>query len=313
MEVVNVLPNGNAPSGLSVGDVVRTGGGNYQIVAPGTAGASYNPDSGYWSMKSGDIPYYIGQYNEALSNAARNSALSQTYAREQMNFQTLANAKAMSFSAEEAEKARQWQEYMSNTAHQREVLDLVRAGLNPVLSANTGASTPSGASAAGVTSAGAQGSVDTSVNSVLGGLLSALINQATTMDVANINRQTALETTFMNNEASKTIASLGADATKIAAALNSGATKFAATTQQETQRKYSEYGILGDFLQHLITTEDGSAKGAALVGDTLNSAAVDLINGFKKELGIGELRVGSSGGQSGNHRGTHGTRFEVKK
>lgn len=50
--------------------------------------------------------------------------------------------------AKQAQAQMKFQEYMSNTAHQREVKDLRAAGLNPILSSGgSGASTPGGAMA----------------------------------------------------------------------------------------------------------------------------------------------------------------------
>ena len=60
----------------------------------------------------------------------------------QVQVQKLANQateKSFQYNAQEASTARQWQTEMSNTSHQREVADLKKAGLNPVLSANSGA------------------------------------------------------------------------------------------------------------------------------------------------------------------------------
>lgn len=71
-------------------------------------------------------------------------------ARLARDWQTNANQAAMDFSHSEADLQRQWEAEMSNTAHQREMLDLKAAGLNPILAANNGADTPHGATATGI-------------------------------------------------------------------------------------------------------------------------------------------------------------------
>lgn len=52
------------------------------------------------------------------------------------------------FNSAEAEKQRKWEEAMSNTAYQRAVTDMIKAGINPIIAfQNGGASTPAGSSA----------------------------------------------------------------------------------------------------------------------------------------------------------------------
>jgi hypothetical protein len=55
---------------------------------------------------------------------------------------------AMAFNSAEAEKNRKWLTDLSNSAYQRSVADLKKAGLNPILAAyNSGASTPASSTA----------------------------------------------------------------------------------------------------------------------------------------------------------------------
>ena len=171
-----------------------------------------------------------------ITNA--NNAWSAQQAAEQRKWQEEQTQKVMDYNSAEAAKNRDWQEMMSNTAHQREIKDLQAAGLNPVLSATggQGAAVGSGASASASAPSGAKGDTDTSGASALVGMMSSLINAQVQLANANLSAVTNLETTSRNNETSKEIAKLQTDTQLTTANISAMASKYAADTGAETSR-----------------------------------------------------------------------------
>lgn len=168
---------------------------------------------------------YNGAANQiaAMQGIAQaNNAASAEQARIQRDWQEVQNAKAMEFNASEAAKNRDWQAMMSNTAHQREMKDLMAAGLNPVLSAmnGNGAAVTSGATAQGVTSQGAKGETDTSTNGAIANLLGSILSAQTQLQAANINARTQEAVADKYTAMEQIVASIAASASRYGADMN---------------------------------------------------------------------------------------------
>lgn len=225
-----------------------------------------------------DSPQGQQFYDFTRMQTSANNAFSAEQAEKQMQFQTAANAKMMDFEHKEAELNRDWQEMLSNTAYQRQVKDMLAAGLNPVLGiANSGASVPSGATGRGATSSGSKAEPDTSINGAMSNFVSALINGETQRIVADTHAAATMEAAKTSAEASRYGSELAASASmygsqqmasasRYAASVTAAASRYATDWQREYAERYNPMSIGIGLLQYLTGDDNANLTDLAKYG-----------------------------------------------
>lgn len=172
--------------------------------------------------------------------------------------------KTNAFNAAEAEKNREYQTEMSNTAYQRGMADMAKAGLNPILAYQKGgASSPTGSMASAVNPKDSENFIGNSASTAMQSLRlrQELENMKTQNNLTNASAAQALSQTTVNQKtAEKTEADKNIALEKLAPA------------QRDAVEANIEKGVLTNSAGKIAKQAGYSAQLIKPVADTTNSA-----------------------------------------
>lgn len=261
------------------------------------------PDvSELFSYVASELQPLVGQL---LGIQNSNSALSREFAEDLRNWQYNLFQEQNEFNASEAAKNRDWQKLMSNTAHQREVKDLIKAGLNPVLSATggNGASVTSGATASTSMPSGAMGSVDTSASGSIVSLLASMLSAQTNLAGQAVSALTNSSIADRNNSTSRYIADLNRSVAEkqIEASLSNANLSYLASLYGADSSKFAS--IVGSQLGYAASTYGSQLSYDASVFGSQTSAeasryGVDVNAELEQKYPNNPWRMIASAGQT---------------